>query len=87
MEPPRLLLNRIEAARKKSIKVQKDSREDKWKEWYDTLLDVKQGMAKAHRWTNAPNVPERTADLGKTKSGRIDPEAHLEEQCKHFGSL
>ena len=32
MEPPRLLLNRIEAARKKSIKVLKDSREDKWKE-------------------------------------------------------
>ena len=35
----------------------------------------------------ALNAPKHTADLGKSKSGRIDPEAHLDDQCDHFGKL
>ena len=85
--PPKHLLSKVEATRRKSVGVQQENQKDKWKDWYDALLDVKQGMAKGHRWANAPNAPEHSADLGKTKNGRIDPEAHLTEQCSHFGGL
>ena len=37
---------------RKSREVQQAGQKDKWKDWYEAFLDVKQGMSKGHRWTN-----------------------------------